>query len=160
MKCRLHYVLITYLCRSKYTPHTRTHTHTGCTHSPSPAHITSMQRAIKCIAYFAATQRQISQAHVQFASLVPSCSYFLMPHISLSLSPIYLALDGWELPAQLSLLGALVLAILFAVRCFRLSSHFGLPAIDLHSVNMLPPLPLSLSLLLSRTNSISSQLTV
>lgn len=130
MKCRLHYVLITYLCRSKYTPHTA-HTHptrhtSHLCREPSNALHTLRRPSGKFLKHMCSLPPSFQA--------VPTSS-----HISLSLSPIYLAVDGWELPARFSLLGALVLAFLFAVRCFRLSSHFGLPAIDLHSVNMPTP---------------------
>lgn len=125
-----------------HTPHSHTHTHTAHTH---PARHTSHLCREPSNALH--TLRRPSGKFLKhMCSLPPSFqavpTSFCLTSLSLFLSPSLPHLSGswWlELPARLSLLGALVLAFQFAVRCFRLSSHFGLPAIDLHSVNMPTP---------------------
>lgn len=157
MKCRLHYVLITYLCRSKYTPHTHPHTlsHTHTRSEAGTHHIYAAEPS-NALHTLRRPSGKISQAHVQLPS------FFLSLCLSLSLS-----LPGNCLPSFLALCSRIsVFSLLFDA--FPLSTHFGLPAIDLHSVNMhlgcqegSPPHPRHTHYLhLSRTNSISSQLTV
>lgn len=84
-----------------HTPHS--HTHTARTH-----HIYAESHQMHCILCGDPAANFSSTCAVP--SLIPSCSYFLLPHIFLSL--FYLAVASWELPAlglRLSLLGALFL---------------------------------------------------
>lgn len=136
MKCRLHYVLITYLCRSKYTP-TLAHTH--------PARHTSHLCREPSNALH--TLRRPSGKFLKhMCSSLPHSKLFLLPsasHLSLSLSLFYLAVASWELPAlrlRLSLLGAVFLVFslqLDAFACLLILVY--LPSICIRSTSPLPP---------------------
>lgn len=143
MKCRLHYVLITYLCRSKYTPHTRTHTQLTLTQHGTH-HIYAESHQMHCIlcgdpaANFSST----------CAVCLPHSKLFLLP--SASLLSLFLSLS---LPSILQLMvGSCLLSSSFLVLLFLLFSlQFDafacllilvyLPSICIRSTCPLPPLP-------------------
>lgn len=143
MKCRLHYVLITYLCRSKYTPHTRTHTQLAHTHTHPARHTSHLCREPSNALH---TLRRPSGKFLKhMCSCLPHSKLFLLPsasHISLSL--FYLAVTSWEVTAlglRLSLLGALFLVFSLQFDAFGcLLILVYLPSICIRSTcSNLPP---------------------
>lgn len=125
-----------------HTPHSHTHTQLTLT-QPGTHHIYAESHQMHCIlcgdpaANFSST----------CAVCLPRSKLFLLPsasHISLSLFLSLFPPSILQLMVGSCLLSSRFLVLLFLLFCLQLDafaclSHFGLPAIDLHSVNMPTP---------------------
>lgn len=147
MKCRLHYVLITYLCRSKYTPHTRTHSHTHTAHTHPARHTSHLCREPSNALH---TLRRPSGKFLKHMCSLPPSFQAVPTSFCLTSFSLYFSLS---LPSILQLMvGSCLLSSSFLVLLFLLFSlQFDafacllilvyLPSICIRSTCPLPPLP-------------------